>query len=86
MWRLLALLMGGLLVLEYKAPLSQGGHQIAQAAVVLLGYGLTVCWLRYNRGALVHEAYKRELGAVEHPPMSDTGRCNALSRHMFSGP
>ena len=54
------LLLGGLLVLEHQAPLSPGGHQVAEIALALLMYGAVVCWLRYNRGALVHQEYERE--------------------------
>ncbi len=52
--------LGGLLVLEHQAPLSPGSHQVAEIAIALLMYGLVVCWLRCNRGALVHAAYERE--------------------------
>ena len=54
------LLLGGLLVLEHQAPLSPGGHQVAEIALALLMYGVVVCWLRCKRGALVHEEYERE--------------------------
>ena len=54
------LLVGGLLVLEPQAPLSPGGHQVALLAIVLLMYGIVRGWLRYSRGALIHEAYERE--------------------------
>lgn len=54
------LLLGGLLVLEHQIPLSPGGHQVAEMAIALLIYGLVICWLWYNRGALVNEEYKRE--------------------------
>jgi hypothetical protein len=61
------LVLGGLLVLEHQAPLSPGGHQVAEIALALLMYGVVVCWLRRNRGALVNEAYEREQ-AQEHTP------------------
>jgi hypothetical protein len=54
------LLLGGLLVLEHQAPLSPGGHTIAQVVLTLLMYGVLMYWLRRNRGALVNEAYERE--------------------------
>ena len=54
------LLLGGLLVLEHLAPLSPGGHKIAELAITLFMYGGGVCWLRCNRGALVHQEYERE--------------------------
>jgi Flp pilus assembly protein TadB len=73
MLRLLALLMGGLLVLAYQAPLSPGSHQIAQAAIVLLVYGVTVWWLRQHRGAFIHEEQERLPEAVELSQRSDTG-------------
>ena len=47
-------------MLEHQSPLSPGGHQVAEIAIVLLMYGVVVCWLRYNRGALVNQEYERE--------------------------
>ena len=52
--------LGGLLVLEPQAPLSPGGHKVAQLVIALLMYGMVMYWLRRNRGALIHEAYERE--------------------------
>ena len=54
------LLLGGLLVLEHQASLSPGGHKVAEIAITLCMYGVVVCWLRRNRGALVHQEYERE--------------------------
>ncbi len=54
------MLLGGLFVLEHQAPLSPSGHQIAEIALALLMYGLVICWLRCNRGALVHQEYEHE--------------------------
>lgn len=59
------LLLGGLLGLEPQVPLSPGGHQIVQLAIVLLMFGVALYWLRYNRGALVNEAYEREQAQVQ---------------------
>src|SRR5215831_16312426 len=53
------LALGGLLVLEHQAPLSPGGHTIAQLVIALLMYGVVRYWLHHNRGALLHEAYER---------------------------
>jgi len=58
-WVLLILL-GGLLMLEPQVPLSSGGHQLVQLAMMLLMFGVVLYWLRHNRGALVNEAYERE--------------------------
>ena len=52
--------LGGLLMLEHQASLSPGGHQVAEIALALLMYSVVVCWLRYNRGALVHQEYECE--------------------------
>ena len=52
--------LGGLLVLEQQTPLSPGGHQVAEIAIMLLMYGGAVWWLRCNRGALVHQEYEQE--------------------------
>jgi hypothetical protein len=54
------LLVGGLLVLEPQAPLSPGGHQVAQFLIVLLMYGVFMGWLWCYRGACLHEEYERE--------------------------
>lgn len=54
------LLLGGLLVLEPRIPLSSGGHQVVQLTIALCMYNVVVCWLRRNRGALVNEEYERE--------------------------
>lgn len=54
------LLVGGLLVLEPQAPLSPGGHQVAQFLIVLLMYGVFMGWLCCYRGAHLHEEYERE--------------------------
>jgi len=56
----LFLLVGGLLILEPQASLSPGGHKVALLAMTLLMYGIVAYWLRYNRGALIHETYARE--------------------------
>jgi len=68
------LLLGGLLVLEHQAPLSPGGHTIAQVVLTLLMYGVLVCWLRHNRGALVHEAYEREQAQARRHTTRQPGR------------
>ena len=49
-WMLYALVtaMGGLLVLEFRAPLSPGGHKGVQVGIVLFIYGLVWLWLRAN--------------------------------------
>jgi hypothetical protein len=53
-------LVGGLLVLEPQAPLSPGGHQVAQFLIVLLMYGVFMGWLWCYRGACLHEEDKCE--------------------------
>ena len=54
------LLVGGLLVLEPQAPLSPGGHQVAQFLMVLLMYGVFMGWVWCYRGARLHAEYERE--------------------------
>ena len=46
-WMLYALvpLMGGLLLLEHRAPLSPRGHQYVQVGIVLFIYGLVWLWV-----------------------------------------
>jgi hypothetical protein len=53
------LLVGGLLVLEPQAPLSPGGHQVAQFLMALLMYGVFMGWLWCYRGTHVQEEYER---------------------------
>ena len=59
------LLVGGLLGLEPQAPLSPGGHQVAQFLMVLLMYGVFMSWLWCYRGMYLQEEYEREQ-AHEH--------------------
>jgi hypothetical protein len=54
------LLVGGLLALEPRAPLSPGGHQVAQFLIVLLMYGVFLGWMWCTRGARLHAEYERE--------------------------
>ncbi len=54
------LLVGGLLALEPRAPLSPGGHQVVQLLIVLLMYGVFMGWVWCSRGALINETYERE--------------------------
>jgi hypothetical protein len=54
------LLVGGLLGLEPQAPLSPGGHQVAQFLLVLLMYGVFMGWVWCSRGAHLQEEYERE--------------------------
>ena len=78
---LLLLFLMGLLGLEHQALLSPGGHQVAQPVIVLLMYGLLLCWLWYNRGALVHEAYEREQAQKRVHKVRQRRREPALSTH-----
>ena len=57
---LLLLLLGGMLVLEPQVPLPAVGHQVVQLVLVLLIYGLVVCWFCCNRGALILQEHERE--------------------------
>jgi hypothetical protein len=41
-------MMGGLLLVEARAPLSPGGHTAVQVGIVLFIYGLVWLWLRVN--------------------------------------
>jgi hypothetical protein len=54
------LLVGGLLGLESQAPLSPGGHQVAQFLIALLMYGVFMGWVWCTRGAFINETYERE--------------------------
>jgi hypothetical protein len=54
------LLVGGLLGLEPQAPLSPGGHQVAQSLIMLLMYGVFMGWLWCCRGTHLHKEYERE--------------------------
>jgi hypothetical protein len=49
-WLLFALLplLAALFVVEYRAPLSPGGHTGVQVGIVLFIYGLEWLWLRAN--------------------------------------
>ena len=60
-WMLYALVpvMGGLLVLEFRAPLSPGWHKGVQVGIILFVYGLVWVWLRANDIAMLHESVNR---------------------------
>ncbi len=54
-WRILYLvvvLITGLLALDADAHLSPQGHEIAEAAIILGGYGLIFVWIEVNKTAL----------------------------------
>ena len=61
-WMLSALvpLMGGLLVLEYHAPLSPRGHQYVQVGIMLFIYGLV--WLWVSARAIAHDEQDEQSG------------------------
>jgi hypothetical protein len=54
------LLVGGLLALESQAPLSPGGHQVAQFLIALLMYGVFIGWMWCTRGTRLHEGSERQ--------------------------
>jgi hypothetical protein len=60
-WMLYALVpvMGGLLVLEFRAPLAPGWHKGVQVGIILLVYGLVWVWLRANDIAMLHDSVNR---------------------------
>jgi hypothetical protein len=66
-------LMIGLLVLAHQAKLSPGQEKLAQAATVLLCFGLIGWWINANSAAIVHEqldemAEQRRPGQQSAPP------------------
>ena len=82
-------LVGGLLVLEPQAPLSPGGHQVAQFLIVLLMYGVFMGWLWCYREVRLHEEdeceqaherarkarqQRRELAMSAYAPWEGTSR------------
>jgi hypothetical protein len=60
-WMLYAVVpvMGGLLVLEFRAPLSPGWHKAVQIGIILFVYGLVWVWLRANDSAMLHDSANR---------------------------
>jgi hypothetical protein len=60
-WMLYALVpvMGGLLVLEFRAPLSPGWHKGVQIGIILFVYGLVWLWLWANDSAILHDSANR---------------------------
>jgi hypothetical protein len=60
-WMLYALVpvMGGLLVLEFRAPLSPGWHKGVQIGISLFVYGLVWLWLWANDSAILHDSANR---------------------------
>jgi hypothetical protein len=46
-------IMGGLLLVETRAPLSPGGHTAVQVGIVLFTYGSVWLWLRVNALRLI---------------------------------
>jgi hypothetical protein len=51
--------MGGLLVLECRAPLSPGWHKAVQVGIILFVYGLVWVWLWANDTAMLHDSANR---------------------------
>jgi hypothetical protein len=60
-WMLYALVpvMGGLLVLEFRSPLSPGWHKGVQIGIILFVYGLVWLWLWANDSAILHDSANR---------------------------
>jgi hypothetical protein len=60
-WMLYALVpvMGGLLVLEFRAPLSPGWHKAVQVGIILFVYSLVWVWLWANDRAMLHDSATR---------------------------
>ena len=51
--------MGGLLVLEFRAPLSLGWHKAVQIGIILFVYSLVWVWLWANDGAMLQDGAPR---------------------------
>jgi hypothetical protein len=60
-WMLHALVpvMGGLLVLEFRAPLSPGWHKAVQVGIILFVYSLVWVWLWASDSAMLHDGVNR---------------------------
>jgi hypothetical protein len=60
-WTLYALVpvMGGLLVSEFRAPLSPGWHKAVQVGVILFVYSFVWLWLRANDRAMLLDSANR---------------------------
>jgi hypothetical protein len=60
-WMLYALVpvMGGLLVSEFRAPLSPGWHKAVQVGIILFVYGLIRLWLWANDRAMLLDSVNR---------------------------
>ena len=60
-WMLSALVpvMGGLLFLESRAPLSPGWHKCVQIGIVLFTYSLVWAWLRANDRTMLRDSLNR---------------------------
>jgi hypothetical protein len=56
-WILYALVpvMGGLLIEEFRAPLSPGWHKAVQVGIILFVYSLIWVWLWANDSAMLHD-------------------------------
>jgi hypothetical protein len=57
---LLLLVLGGLSVLDARAPLTAGWHKVVEAGIVLLVYGLIWIWLRASEAAWLCEMAGQE--------------------------
>jgi hypothetical protein len=75
------LLVGGLLALEPRAPLSPGGHQVAQLLIVLLMYSVFLGWVWCTRGARLNEEYERERAHERTRKVRQQRRDLAMSTH-----
>jgi hypothetical protein len=60
-WMLYALvpMMGGLLVLEFRTPLTPGWHKAVQVGIILFVYSLVWVWLWANDRAMLHDSANR---------------------------
>jgi hypothetical protein len=74
-WWLLYLtapLLLALLVMESQLPYSPVIHRIAEFAIVLLGFGLMLLWVRANEGALIDEEIEKERWTIIPDPAKGT--------------
>ncbi len=72
-WMLYALVpvMGGLLVLEFRAPVSPGWHKAVQVGIILFVYSLVWLWLWANDCAMLQDGMNRASLNGEAPQDSD---------------
>jgi hypothetical protein len=78
-WTLYALVpvMGGLLVSEFRAPLSPGWHKAVQVGIILFVYSFVWVWLRANDRAMLLDSANRTSLYREVRDDRDAAQCSA---------